>query len=108
MRFLNKLKIEDVPVSLDEYNKWTEEVIALTRLPLNDSMRFAVSTVVLESKELLSKKDAAIRLLKGANNQLASFVFQDIKSRRMAEDAKKAEEEKKASDAETTASQVVS
>lgn len=75
---------ELVPIGLDEFNQWTREVIALTRLPYNDSMRFAVSTIVLESKELLTKQETATRLEKAAQNQLAAFVFQDVKTKQMA------------------------
>lgn len=80
------LSINDVPVGLAEFYTWCDEVIDLTRLPANDSMRFAVATIVLESKDILSKDDAARRLVKAAQNQLAAFVFQDIKSKRMAAD----------------------
>lgn len=75
------------PIGLEEFNDWTKEVIQLTRLPFNESMRFAIATIVLESREILSKKEAAERLVKAAQNQIASFVFQDIKSKRMAADA---------------------
>jgi hypothetical protein len=84
------------PATLNEFHTWMDDVIALTRLPNNDSMKFAVATVVLEAKELLTKKQAALKLEKGAQNQFAAFVFQDIKAKRIAADeaeAKKAQEE---------------
>lgn len=92
MAFWNTKEI--APVTLDEFNEWIDDVIALTRLPNNDSMRFAVSTVVLEAKELLTKKQAALKLEKGAQNQFAAFLFQDIKAKRIAEDQAKADAEK--------------
>jgi hypothetical protein len=74
------------PVTLEEFYTWMDDVIGLTRLPNNDSMKFAVSTIVLEAKELLTKKSAALKLEKGAQNQFASFVFQDIKSKHIAKE----------------------
>lgn len=88
---------EEVPIGLEEFDRWTKEVIALTRLPFNDSMRFAVATIVLESKEILTKRETALKLEKAAQNQLAAFVFQDVKSKRIMADeqqAKKAAEVK--------------
>ena len=97
MGFWRKEK-EISPVTLDEFNEWVDDVIGLTRLPNNDSMRFAVATVVLEAKELLSKEQAATRLEKGAQNQFAAFIFQDIKSKRIAEDQARAAAEKSIAD----------
>jgi hypothetical protein len=77
---------ETAPSTLEEFYAWVDDVIDLTRLPNNDSMKFAVSTIVLEAKELLTKKNAALRLEKGAQNQFASFVFQDIKTKHIAKE----------------------
>lgn len=71
------------PVTLGEFIDWINDVIALTRLPNNDSMQFALSTIVLESKKKLTKRQAASLLEKGALNQFASFMFQDLKSKRI-------------------------
>jgi hypothetical protein len=87
MGFWNK---EISPVTLDEFNTWVDDVIAHTRLPNNDSIKFAVASIVLEAKDLLTHKQAARKLEKGAQNQFAAFVFQDIKARRIAEDQAKA------------------
>lgn len=81
--FGDHVEQDQTPVTLDEFYAWINDVIDLTRLPNNDSMQFAVCTIVLESKDLLSKKSAALRLEKGAQNQFASFVFQDIKTKRI-------------------------
>ena len=54
MAFWNSKEIS--PVTLDEFNEWIDDVIALTRLPNNDSMRFAVSTVVLEAKDVYKRQ----------------------------------------------------
>jgi len=87
--FGQEIDINTVPIGLDEFYRWCEEVLALTRLPHNDSMRFALASIVLESKEILTREHAAQRLVKAAQNQLAAFVFNDIKAKRMAEDALK-------------------
>lgn len=85
---------EPVPITLDDYLMWTDEVISVSGLPNNDSMKFALASIVLEAKDLLTKKEAIRRLKKGAVNQIAAHVFQTIKSERIAKD--QAEQEKEA------------
>lgn len=83
---------ELLPVGVEEFYAWSEAVVALTPLPLNDSMRFVLSSLILElpkTRARVPKEEMADMLMKAAANQVASFVLQDVKGRRM--DADKAE-----------------
>jgi hypothetical protein len=91
---LRRLKAQfksELPIGVEEFHKWAGEVIALTRLPDNDSMRWslAVNIMHLPAKiAKISKQEMADLLHKGAANQVAAFVTQDLKSK---QDAKVAE-----------------
>lgn len=99
-RFLNRClsKFKDkndlktpLPVGLNEFHAWADDVISLTPLPNNESIKFAVATIILEltpDDGYISKRKVATRLIKAAANQVASYYFQSIKSARMDKDAK--------------------
>lgn len=88
MFFNKKNKTPFIPVGVTEFNIWVDQVVAHTRLPLNDSVRFAVSAIVIESSTPLSIKECALKLETGACKQVAASVFQEIKQRRIDEDQK--------------------
>jgi hypothetical protein len=92
---------EYLPVGVDAFHSWAKEVVALTPLPYNDSMEFALATIILEldkSQGRITKDTMATMLVKAAANQIAAFIFQDIKRKRIEADetAKKEAQEKKA------------
>jgi hypothetical protein len=86
---------EYLPVGVEAFHSWASEIIDMAGLPNNDSMKFALATIILEmdkSKGRVSKQEMATYLVKAAANQVAAFVFQDIKAKRIAKDAQEAAE----------------
>ena len=74
----------DLPIGMTEFDQWAGSVIALTDLPDNDSMRFALATRVLhlgETQAAISKLHLARCLHKGAANQIAAGFMQDVKAK---------------------------
>lgn len=81
-----------LPVGVEHFHKWADEIIALTPLPSNDSIKFALASIILEldkSHGRVSQYDMATMLVKAAANQVAAYVFQDIKNKRIAADKAK-------------------
>lgn len=86
---------EFLPVGVKEFHTWADDVISLTPLPNNDSIKFALASIILEldkSYGKASKQEIATMLVKAAANQVAAFVFNDIKRNRMIADEAKNQE----------------
>lgn len=82
---------ERLPVGLDAHDSWAADVVALSGLPDNDSMRFAVATMILHADAkaaYLAKQYFVRRLIKGAANQVAGGIMQDLKNKQAEELAK--------------------
>lgn len=82
-----------LPVGVTEFEKWSDSVIELAG-PMADktSMLFAVASILIhaDSKHgALPKAYFVNRLRKSAANQVASQVFQDIKTKQAEETAAK-------------------
>lgn len=101
MKFITNLFSKDktlsLPVGLTEFNAFAEEVFAMSgRFADEDSMRFALASMIIHGKEDLGDVKTsyfAKRLRKVAANQVASQVFQDIKAKQIeAQEAQKAAE----------------
>jgi thiamine pyrophosphate-dependent acetolactate synthase large subunit-like protein len=94
---LSRMLFSDVtrlPIGLTEFNVWADSIIKLSGLPNNDSMKFALSNVVMQLKPdqaYVSKEYLANILIKGAANEIAAQVFMDLKKKQAeaAEEAKK-------------------
>ena len=83
LRLILSYRQEKLPVGLTAYNAWTADIIDLAG-PMADknSMLWDISTMVLHAgseNDRLSKQYFVRRLRKGAANQVASQVIQDIK-----------------------------
>jgi hypothetical protein len=82
---------QPLPVGKTQYDKFENDILDLSgRYADETSMRFAIASIMIHApsdKGALSKKYFVDRLRKSAANQIASQVFQDIKT---AQETKKA------------------
>jgi len=77
-----------VPLGVAEFETWASDIISTYDFPNNDSVRFALATMILHSgptAALVSKRYFALMVKAGAAKQVASQVFQDIKIKQQAE-----------------------
>lgn len=84
-----------LPQGMNDFNIWADSIIFAYDLPDNASVRFALAVAVLhadnEPKQLLdfllgaparrSKRYFALKMLKGAANQVAGGVMEDLKTK---------------------------
>lgn len=112
MKLLAKLKSyfpSNLPIGLTEFNTWADEVIELTgQLADYDSMRFALASMIIhvDAKKAAVPKQYFVRTLrKSAANQVASYVFQEIKQKQ-AEQQKLEEQAKTSNQVEATAGRI--
>lgn len=107
-----------LPVGLTEFNEWADSIIELSthQFADRDSLYQALANMIIHAspakssdtpKAYMPKNFFVMGLRKGAANQVASYVFQEIRLQQAArlEAAKKASEELK--QAEVTAGQLV-
>lgn len=89
-----------LPVGMFQFNTWADSIIELSGpIADKDSMLFALSSILIHADAkhgYLPKKYFVDRLIKSAANQVASQVFQDIKTKQ--QEAIKAAELKKLED----------
>lgn len=85
-----------LPVGLTSFNAWADDIILLSgEFADKDSMRFAIASILIHADAKhgsLPMQFFVKRLRKSAANQVASQVFQEIKTLQ-AEAQKKAQEE---------------
>jgi hypothetical protein len=88
--FFQKLRARfpsPVPQGVEEFENWAKSIIDLYGFPDNDSVRFAVATMILHSgpsAAYVPKHYWATMIKAGAAKQVASQVFQDIKTKQQA------------------------
>jgi len=84
-----------LPVGLTEFYKWSDSIIAISgKFADEDSMRWAIASQLMHlgaQKAYVPKSYFVRSLRKAAANQVASQVFQDIKTKQ-AEAAAKLQE----------------
>jgi hypothetical protein len=76
-----------VPQGVAEFEAWSSSIIQTYGFPDNDSVRFALATMILHSgptAAYASKRYFAVMVKAGAAKQVASQVFTDIKQRQIA------------------------
>lgn len=92
-RFLLKIDAKRstrLPVGLEEHKAWADSIIFIYDLPDNDSVRFALAVAILHRGETdfyISKQFFGKAMLKGAANEVASFMmkkFKDDQAQRIA------------------------
>jgi hypothetical protein len=77
----------ELPIGRAEFDQWATEVLSLTRLPDNDSTRFALASTIPHqeiSKGKLPRSYFAGLLMKSAANQVAFSVMEDLKAKQQA------------------------
>jgi hypothetical protein len=76
-----------LPIGMEQFEEMAKQVIEKSGLPDNDSVRFALATAVIhfpQEKPELSIEYFARVLRRGAANQVAAQVFQDLKLKQQA------------------------
>lgn len=92
-----------LPQGIQAFEVWSNDIIDTYEMPNNDSIKFALATAVMHStngRGYIPKAYFGNVLLKGAANQVAYALMQDLKNKQEA--LAKAEQEKQ--QAEATAS----
>lgn len=76
-----------LPIGMDEFDIWAKSVLALTSLPDNDSVRFALASTIPHQKAeryRIPKRLFANMLLKSAANQIGGAVMHELKEKQKA------------------------
>jgi len=101
-----------LPVGMAEFNAFAERIItAAGQFADYDSMKWALANMILHAdnnKAAFSDQYFIDRLRKAAANQVASAVFQEIKTKQAEAAAQKLQEEQSKTVEATTALEVVS
>lgn len=93
-RLFRNLFPSKIPTGVSEHQAWATSIIEDYNFPDNDSVRFALATMVLHlgpTAAYRSKFYFSIMINAGAAKQVASQVFTDIKTRQQDEARKQAE-----------------
>lgn len=83
-----------LPIGMAEFDSWSADIISTYNLPNNDSIRFAIATMILhspEKKAFISKFSFFLKVRKGMANQIAGGIMQELKEKQAA--AAKAQQE---------------
>lgn len=88
-----------LPVGMTDFNKWLDDIISLSKVPDNDSTRFAAAVMIFNlrpDEDRKSKRYFIKALNKGAANECANAVAMGFKAKQQAaaaeEKAKKMQE----------------
>ena len=76
-----------LPIGLTEFNTWASSIIDTYDFPDNDSVRFSLAVMIMHlpsDKSSVRKSLIASQLHKGASNQVAAAVVQDLKAKQEA------------------------
>lgn len=76
-----------LPVGMTEFGEWQESILALSKVPDNESTRFALAVMILhlDPHRSSKSKNYFVRCLnKSAANELANAMAMDIKSKQKA------------------------
>lgn len=76
-----------LPIGMEEFDIWAKSVLSLTRLPDNDSTRFALASIVPHQKAerfYIPKRLFANMLCKSAANQVGGAVMHELKEKQQA------------------------
>lgn len=96
-----------LPVGLPQFNTWADSIIELSgQYADKDSMVFALTTMIIHADAKygsLPKNYFVVRLRKSAANQVASYAFNDIKTRQAEAAVKKQLEDTQAKEAAASA-----
>lgn len=87
-----------LPVGMEEFKEWQSSILSLSKVPDNESTRFAVSVMIMHlgpAEDYKAKRYFIKALNKSAANEIANAVCLDLKAKQKArieaeEEAKKA------------------
>lgn len=91
-QFLSKLRNflpSALPRGMSDFDSWSDDVISTYDLPANDSIKFALATMILHlgpTDSHKSKRYFAKCVLKGMSAQVASSVMYTLKEKQKAEE----------------------
>ncbi len=83
-----------LPVGVSEFERWSASIINTYGYPDNDSVRFALCTMVMHlgpTAAFKPKRYFALCLHKGMATQIAHSVMQELKAKQQAEAQKQSE-----------------
>jgi hypothetical protein len=91
VKLLNRIKSylpTPLPKGVSEFTVWSNSIIEQAGAPNNDSVKFALATMVLHlstEQDAYPKEKLAKRLRKAMANQVVSQVINDLKDKQAAE-----------------------
>jgi hypothetical protein len=100
-----------LPVGVTEFHAWADKVIEAAGAPNNDSVKFALATMILHAGPQDAEKPLSyfiLSLKKSMANQVAAGIMQELKAKQQAEEAARIEAEKNKATEATHALSVVS
>lgn len=89
-----------LPQGVTEFEAWSKHIINLYQMPDNDSIRFALAAGIMHLPSTAAyrpKRYFGTTLIKGAANQVAHQIIQDLKDKQKKEEQAAALEKSKAS-----------
>lgn len=87
-----------LPIGMVDFGLWADSIIDVYGLPNNDSVRFALATMILHAdskKAAISKRYFGLCALKSMSNQIASGIMHELKEKQKKEAELQAAEEVK-------------
>lgn len=84
-----------LPVGMVEFKEWSDSILILSKVPDNDSTRFAIAVMIMHLNpdvDSVPKREMVRRLNKSAANEIANAVCLQLKEKQkevIAEEARK-------------------
>lgn len=91
LRFIRAFFPSAVPIGMTDFDSWAYDIIDLYNLPNNDSVRFALATMIMHSGPTAAYKSKFyfnLMIKASMAKQIASAKFQEIKTKQQEEIAK--------------------
>lgn len=98
VKFIRAFFPSRLPVGVTEFNAWADDIMTMAKSPNNDSVRFALAAMIVNSGDTeayISKMFFVLQLRKSMAKQIASFVMYEAKQKQQEEARKAAEESQK-------------
>lgn len=95
LRLLLSFIPQALPMDDKAFEAWSADIIALTGFPDNDSVRFALATMVLHLDARyakVSKRNFIVQLHRASANQAAGNVMQSLKEKQKAANERRLQE----------------
>lgn len=92
----------NLPIGVSDFETWASDIIFTYNLPDNDSFRFSLATMIQHCDRVDAKKSKryfGLCALKGAANQVAGYIMNELK---LKQQAAAQEAAKAATEAETS------